>query len=103
MLHSRGQYQRGEGICHGFNFRFFFLIKNLQVSAAVIAAFGFNRGLFGIQRPLMQFAALLAVAAFYAHYVPFGFTQVAVQGTQTLSGANLHHAGPGIEPHTGQY
>ena len=41
----------------------------------------------------MQFAALFTVAAFYAHYVPFSFTQVAVQVTQTLSGANLHHAG----------
>ncbi|ETJ17435.1 MAG: hypothetical protein Q609_ECAC02167G0001, partial [Escherichia coli DORA_A_5_14_21] len=58
MLHSRVQYQRGEVICHGFNFRFFFLIKNLQVSAAVIAAFGFNRGLFVIQRPVMQFASI---------------------------------------------
>ena len=81
MLHSCVQYQRGEVICYGFDFWIFFLIENFQVSVAVIAAFGFNRGLFVIQLTVMQFAALLAVAAFYAHYVPFSFTQVAVQVT----------------------
>ena len=41
----------------------------------------------------MQVAALLAVAALDAYYVPLSFAQVAVQIAQPLSGADLHDAG----------
>lgn len=93
LFHAGVEHQGGQIVGDGFDFRILLLIHNLQVGSAVAAAFGFHRRLLVVQRPVVQVAALLAVAALDAYYVPLSFAQVAVQIAQPLSGADLHDAG----------